>query len=193
MRFSVLHKTTYRYTSPVFYSIQHLRLTPREEPQQRSLRWRIHAPGNLTQSLDAYGNISHTLALTESHGDVEIDARGSSRCSARSRTRSGVNRRRRPKRHGSRPRSRSPCGPRFRRRSKSTRRRPRSSWSRGRSAVPRAGFYCAYQPPSTFQATPRTWSAAGEQRNTTSPASCSVVTNCNDGCFSPSRDFLAAS
>jgi transglutaminase-like putative cysteine protease len=76
MRFSILHKTSYRYTSPVFYSIQHLRLTPRDEPQQRTLRWRIHAPGSLTQALDTYGNVAHTLALTESHVDVEIDARG---------------------------------------------------------------------------------------------------------------------
>jgi transglutaminase-like putative cysteine protease len=76
MQFSILHRTLYRYTSPVFYSIQHLRLTPRDEPHQRTLRWRIHAPGPLTRAVDAYGNIAHTLALTEAHGDVEIDARG---------------------------------------------------------------------------------------------------------------------
>lgn len=76
MRLSILHRTTYRYTSPVFYSIQHLRLTPRDEPHQRTLRWRLKAPGTPAAAPDAYGNLVHTLALTQAHGDVEIEARG---------------------------------------------------------------------------------------------------------------------
>ncbi|MDH4114315.1 MAG: transglutaminase family protein [Burkholderiaceae bacterium] len=76
MRLSILHRTTYRYGSPVFYSIQHLRLTPRDEPHQRTLRWRLKAPGKLNAAPDAYGNLVHTLVLTEAHGDVEIEARG---------------------------------------------------------------------------------------------------------------------
>jgi transglutaminase-like putative cysteine protease len=76
MRLSILHRTTYRYESPVFYSIQHLRLTPRDEPHQRTLRWRLKAPGKLNDALDAYGNRVHTLVLAEAHGDVEIEARG---------------------------------------------------------------------------------------------------------------------
>lgn len=76
MRLSILHRTAYRYTSPVFYSIQHLRLTPREEPHQRTLRWRLKAPGTPAAAPDAYGNLVHTLALTQPHGDVEIEARG---------------------------------------------------------------------------------------------------------------------
>ena len=44
--------------------------------------------------------------------------------------------------------------------------------------------YCATQPPSMFQATPRTSSAAGEHRKTARPPSCSGVTNSSEGCFS---------
>lgn len=76
MRLSILHRTTYRYASPVFYSIQHLRLTPRDELHQRTLRWRLKTPGRTTAALDAYGNLVHTLALTHAHGDVELEARG---------------------------------------------------------------------------------------------------------------------
>lgn len=76
MRLSILHRTVYHYTAPVFYSIQQLRLTPRVEPHQRTLRWRLHAPGPLTATTDAYGNVTHTLTLTEAHGDVALEARG---------------------------------------------------------------------------------------------------------------------
>lgn len=76
MRLSILHRTVYRYTTPVFYSIQQLRLTPRTEPHQRTLRWRLGAPGPLTATIDAYGNTTHTLTLTDAHGDVNIEARG---------------------------------------------------------------------------------------------------------------------
>jgi transglutaminase-like putative cysteine protease len=76
MRFSILHRSTYRYTSPVIYSIQHLRLTPRDEPHQRTMRWRLRTPGKPTAAPDAYGNVVHTLALTHAHRDVEIEARG---------------------------------------------------------------------------------------------------------------------
>jgi transglutaminase-like putative cysteine protease len=76
MRLSILHRTTYRYTAPVRSSIQQLRLTPRDEPHQRTLRWRLKTPGKTNAALDAYGNLVHTLALTQTHGDVEIEARG---------------------------------------------------------------------------------------------------------------------
>lgn len=76
MKFSIVHRTFYRYTAPVYYSIQQLHLTPRIEAHQRTLRWKIEAPGSLTSGVDAYGNTMHTLALAEAHGDVEIEARG---------------------------------------------------------------------------------------------------------------------
>jgi transglutaminase-like putative cysteine protease len=76
MRLSILHRTHYRYSAPVSYSIQQLRLTPRDEPHQRTLRWKVKTPGQPVAGLDAYGNLVHTLALTRVHEEVEIEARG---------------------------------------------------------------------------------------------------------------------
>lgn len=76
MRLSILHRTTYRYTAAVQYSIQQLRLTPRAEPHQRTLRWRLKTPGRPVATTDAHGNTVHTLTLTEAHLHMEIEARG---------------------------------------------------------------------------------------------------------------------
>ena len=57
MKQIITHVTHYRYTSPVAYSIQTLRLTPRDDEHQRVLRWHIEAPGELDKQVDAYGNI----------------------------------------------------------------------------------------------------------------------------------------
>jgi len=77
MRLSIRHETVYRYTAPAHYSIQQLRLTPRPEPQQRVLAWRIDAPGRLQRFTDAYGNVSHTLVLTAPHDAIRVAVSGS--------------------------------------------------------------------------------------------------------------------
>jgi transglutaminase-like putative cysteine protease len=77
MRLSIRHETTYRYTTPAHYSIQQLRLTPRIEPHQRVLNWRIEAPGRLQRFTDAYGNVTHTLVLTAPHDAIRILVTGS--------------------------------------------------------------------------------------------------------------------
>lgn len=77
MRLDIRHETSYRYTAPAHYSIQQLRLTPRPEPGQRVLAWRIDAPGKLHRSVDAYGNIVHTLVLTAPHDAIRVVVAGS--------------------------------------------------------------------------------------------------------------------
>ena len=77
MRLSIRHETTYRYTTPAHYSIQQLRLTPRVEPQQRVLSWRIDAPGRLQRFTDAYGNVTHTMVLTTPHDSIRVVVTGS--------------------------------------------------------------------------------------------------------------------
>lgn len=77
MRLDIRHETSYRYTAPAHYSIQQLRLTPRPEPGQRVLAWRIDAPGKLHRSVDAYGNIVHTLVLTAPHDAIRVVVSGS--------------------------------------------------------------------------------------------------------------------
>ncbi|KAG1256509.1 hypothetical protein G6F65_016285 [Rhizopus arrhizus] len=72
MKQFITHVTHYRYTAPVTYSIQTLRLTPRDDEHQRVLRWHIEAPGALEKQVDAYGNITHTLTLNHPHTDIEL-------------------------------------------------------------------------------------------------------------------------
>ena len=72
MKQIITHVTHYRYTAPVTYSIQTLRLTPRDDEHQRVLRWHIEAPGALERQVDAYGNITHTLTLNHPHTDIEL-------------------------------------------------------------------------------------------------------------------------
>ncbi len=76
MKHLIRHVTQYRYTTPVGYSIQTLRLTPRQDEHQRTLRWRIDAPGPLEQQVDAYGNITHMLTLTRPHDSIELCVTG---------------------------------------------------------------------------------------------------------------------
>ena len=88
MKQIITHVTHYRYTAPVTYSIQTLRLTPRDDEHQRVLRWHIEAPGALERQVDAYGNITHTLTLNRPHTDIELRVVGQV-VVARSRARAG--------------------------------------------------------------------------------------------------------
>lgn len=76
MKHLIRHVTRYRYTQPATYSIQTLRLTPRTEDHQHALRWHIDAPGPLQSSIDAYGNITHTLTLNQPHTEIELRVTG---------------------------------------------------------------------------------------------------------------------
>ncbi|WP_286891962.1 transglutaminase family protein [Achromobacter sp. UBA2119] len=76
MKQIITHVTHYRYTAPVNYSIQTLRLTPRDDEHQRVLRWHIEAPGELDKQVDAFGNITHTLTLNQPHSDIELRVSG---------------------------------------------------------------------------------------------------------------------
>ncbi len=76
MKHLIRHITRYRYTQPVNYSIQTLRLTPRNDEHQRALRWHIDAPGSLQANIDAYGNITHTMTLTRPHTEIELRVTG---------------------------------------------------------------------------------------------------------------------
>ncbi|RKP54778.1 transglutaminase family protein [Pararobbsia silviterrae] len=76
MRLAIQHETTYRYESPVQYSIQQLRLTPANANAQLILHWHVEAPGKLDTSVDAYGNTLHTLVLTRPHREIRLRVSG---------------------------------------------------------------------------------------------------------------------
>jgi transglutaminase-like putative cysteine protease len=76
MQLNIRHETRYTYTLPLAYTIQQLHLTPRVEPQQRVLSWKIAMPGHVHAYTDAYGNLSHTMTMTSPHQTLSIVASG---------------------------------------------------------------------------------------------------------------------
>ena len=76
MLLHIRHETRYRYQTPVNYSIQSLRLTPRAEGGQRVRDWRISMPGKSRSQHDAYGNLAHTMTLDEPHEEICILVEG---------------------------------------------------------------------------------------------------------------------
>ncbi|MFC5462776.1 transglutaminase family protein [Massilia niabensis] len=76
MQLSIRHETLYRYSQAQAYSIEQLHLTPRSEPQQRVLSWKLHTPGHCVSYGDAYGNLSHMLTFNEPHDTVRIVVEG---------------------------------------------------------------------------------------------------------------------
>jgi len=76
MRFAISHETLYRYTAPLNYTIQQLRLTPRLEAHQKTLSWQIDTAGQRNAFTDAYGNQCHMLTITGNHDTVRIAVTG---------------------------------------------------------------------------------------------------------------------
>lgn len=83
-RLAIRHETVYRYTAPLSYTIQQLRMSPRIEPHQRVSSWTIGTGngGRLRRFTDAFGNISHMLTITHPHDEVGIVAEGTVEVSA---------------------------------------------------------------------------------------------------------------
>lgn len=76
MRLAIRHETRYRYTSPLAYTIQQLRLTPRIEAHQQMVSWHIETSGQRHAFTDAYGNLCHMLTVTGTHDEVRIVVSG---------------------------------------------------------------------------------------------------------------------
>jgi transglutaminase-like putative cysteine protease len=77
MELSIRHTTVYRFSQPARYTIQYLRLTPRNDTNQRVNSWSLRAPGQLRRHIDAFGNIMHVLVLDEVHHELTIAVEGS--------------------------------------------------------------------------------------------------------------------
>ena len=76
MQLHIRHETCYAYEETVSYSIQSLKLTPRPEPGQRVLSWRITAPGERLEQVDPYGNVTHVVTMETPHRDLRIVVEG---------------------------------------------------------------------------------------------------------------------
>jgi transglutaminase-like putative cysteine protease len=73
---TIRHETLYRYTEPIGYTIQQLRLTPRADAHQHTLSWTMSTPGHRNPIRDAFGNLSHLLTITKPHDEVRILVEG---------------------------------------------------------------------------------------------------------------------
>ncbi len=76
MLLSIRHETVYRYSHPVDHSVQIVRLTPRPEPGQRVLRWKLSSPGRQLEQLDAFGNVSHLVTVDDAVTEIHLLAEG---------------------------------------------------------------------------------------------------------------------
>jgi len=76
MQLNIEHRTHYRYSDLVNYTIQQLRLTPSDGFGQRVRHWEIRVNGHLHRFQDAHGNATHTLVLDNPHDEICIVATG---------------------------------------------------------------------------------------------------------------------
>jgi transglutaminase-like putative cysteine protease len=76
MQLHIRHETAYRYARPIGATVQVIRLTPRAEPGQRTIRWTLVTPGRRVQHLDAFGNLTHLVTLDEPRDEILILAQG---------------------------------------------------------------------------------------------------------------------
>jgi transglutaminase-like putative cysteine protease len=76
MLLSIRHETIYRYSHRVEHSVQVVRLTPRPEVLQRTLRWRLTSPGRQVEQVDAFGNVTHLVTIDEPVEEIHLVAEG---------------------------------------------------------------------------------------------------------------------
>jgi transglutaminase-like putative cysteine protease len=76
MHLQIRHETRYEYDEPVSYSIQALKLTPRADPGQRVVSWRVSAPGDCLEQVDPYGNLTHLVTVETPHRELCILVEG---------------------------------------------------------------------------------------------------------------------
>lgn len=76
MQLHICHETRYTYEETVSYSIQSLKLTPRTEPGQRVINWRVNSPGERLEQVDPYGNVTHVVTVESPHRELRILVEG---------------------------------------------------------------------------------------------------------------------
>jgi len=76
MKYSIMHALTYSYDSPVRFSTQYLRLTPRDTARQTVVSWKLETPGQPMRTIDGYGNVLHVLTLDKPVSEITIFVSG---------------------------------------------------------------------------------------------------------------------
>lgn len=76
MRLHIDHQTQYVYSEMVAYTIQQLRLTPKNGFNQQVRQWDIKVNGQLYAFEDAFGNATHSLVIDKPHQELYIAVTG---------------------------------------------------------------------------------------------------------------------
>ncbi len=76
MKLRIQHHTAYRYTWPVLYSIQHVRLTPQQDATQRLLDWKVKTPARQHSARDHHGNTVLTFSVNQQHRELSVQSNG---------------------------------------------------------------------------------------------------------------------
>ncbi len=76
MKLSIEHETKYEFAEEANYSIQYLRLTPRDDACQRVLSWNLMPQGQLMSWVDGFENIAHVLVQDGPHSHVTVIVKG---------------------------------------------------------------------------------------------------------------------
>ncbi|HSI28231.1 MAG: transglutaminase N-terminal domain-containing protein [Methylophilus sp.] len=76
MLLNIEHQTQYIYSKAVQYTIQQLRLTPRDGMGQQVKHWEIKVNGQCHAFEDTYGNLTHTLVIDQPHHELLISVAG---------------------------------------------------------------------------------------------------------------------
>jgi transglutaminase-like putative cysteine protease len=76
MLLNIEHHTQYIYSQAAQYTIQQLRLTPRDGMGQQVKHWQIKVNGQCHAFEDTYGNLTHTLVIDQPHHELLISVAG---------------------------------------------------------------------------------------------------------------------
>lgn len=77
-RLSIRHQTTYRWSDPVSYALQQLRLTPKSRSGQEVVEWATHIDGGQVEVEfeDAHANRTQLVSVQSGRSEVTIVAEG---------------------------------------------------------------------------------------------------------------------
>lgn len=76
MQLAIEHHTDYGYSTETSYAVQYVRLSPRTEPGQRVVRWKLDVPGQAIPWRDGFGNVVHCVVQTSRHDHLHIRVSG---------------------------------------------------------------------------------------------------------------------
>jgi len=76
MRLAIRHRTEVATAFTAKASVQYIRLTPRPDPVQRVVGWRLTVPGNVQPWTDGFGNLVHTVVVSQPHDRLVIEVEG---------------------------------------------------------------------------------------------------------------------